>query len=983
MTLVRIAVFGLVAASAMGCPNKPTEPEPKRCEFDVMAHPELFSLEGKGARATRIVSAKDTIGGQFAASRVGDYLLENDKIRVAVDQPGRTLVHVPFGGNIVDADLKRPEGEAGRDGLGNLGLLYSFGRAVETKRVEVLRDGSQGGPAVVAATGVDQGNDLISIQANIDKQVSGIKLLIDPEKPQNLRTTTYYVLSPGQERVRIVSALCNDGDSQVTTTFADVSSGGGTMDFFNPSQCKGTWGQSDCIIDPLPWLGWNGDGVAYGYRSYKPNEPSQPDTNAALYLSGTVASIASMKDLSGVLSWVDAQNRNQPGRIVIPSKKSHLFVRDLVVAPTLSDVDAVWLTLDGAAKGTATVTVKDNGAPVANARVIAEQNDGSLTRLRSLATTDAQGKATLTLAPGSYRLTAALLGRSLSPPQSVNVLDSSNVAVDLTLAPTRVLTVHAKDVGGAALPAKVVVRCNASACAKPPSAFARFAEVEEQADNVAALAYVPPSGTTTVALYPGAYEVTVTHGPEFSMWPDTAPAVGQVVDLSTADQTVTAVLARVVDTTGWVSADLHVHAVNSADSSAPHEGRVLAFVAEGVDVLVATDHDFITDYRPVIEALGAKAHVASVIGDELSPNFGHHNAFPLNRNETANGGAVDWAGGSAAPTLRPGDFYALTRSLFPGAFVQVNHPRSKNGIFETFQLDTLTGATHMDPTTERIAVPADSTPADTKLFSSAFDGLEVQNGVSPQTAALNDWMLFLSRGLVRTATSVSDTHSVFSSPAGYGRTYVKTGTDTALAFDEGRFIAGLKSQTAVGTNGPFLSVTAQKLDGADAPTGTAVDVGETLSVSSGQKVRITVTVQAPEWMQFDRMELYTHAAGREAWDGKSNTTWPVALATKTFDPTALPLEVVPNTGAATFRRVKVVHTFDVSPTVDSWYVVSVRGTSASKDLFPLVFKSNCGTSTCTATSAKAFAFSNAILVDADGSGAYDTFALTQGLRSRP
>jgi hypothetical protein len=230
-------------------------------------------------------------------------------------------------------------------------------------------------------------------------------------------------------------------------------------------------------------------------------------------------------------------------------------------------------------------------------------------------------------------------------------------------------------------------------------------------------------------------------------------------------------------------------------------------------------------------------------------------------------------------------------------------------------------------------------------------------------------MTFLSRGLVRTASSVSDTHTVFNSPSGYGRTFVKLD-----AFEQGAFVKALKEHRAIGTNGPFLRVSAQKLDGAGAPVGAVAGVGDVVGISSGDRVRVSVHVQAPEWMQFDRLELYTHGTGREAVNGESNTKWPTAEAVQNLMPGALPVEPVVVNGQ-TFRRVNVTHAFDVQLSTDAWLVVMVRATGAARDLQPLVFRGSCTGGVCTSSSVRAFAYSNPIFVDADGSGAYDVFPL--------
>src|SRR5262249_50276951 len=97
-------------------------------------------------------------------------------------------------------------------------------------------------------------------------------------------------------------------------------------------------------------------------------------------------------------------------------------------------------------------------------------------------------------------------------------------------------------------------------------------------------------------------------------------------------------IERVIDTSGYVSADFHVHTGRSLDSSAPLRDRVRSYVAEGAEGLLCTDHNFITDLAPVVEEGGYGPYLKTIIGDEMttalsSPafpqSFGHHNVFPL------------------------------------------------------------------------------------------------------------------------------------------------------------------------------------------------------------------------------------------------------------------------------------------------------------------------------------------------------------------
>ena len=117
---------------------------------------------------------------------------------------------------------------------------------------------------------------------------------------------------------------------------------------------------------------------------------------------------------------------------------------------------------------------------------------------------------------------------------------------------------------------------------------------------------------------------------------------------------------RVVDTRGYVSADFHIHSGKSFDSSLPLTDRVASFAAEGVEVMVSTDHDYITDYTPIIDNLELGAELNSIVGNELTggipvpadptqdgtvfpEGIGHWNAWPLSviPNNRRNGAPPD------------------------------------------------------------------------------------------------------------------------------------------------------------------------------------------------------------------------------------------------------------------------------------------------------------------------------------------------------
>ena len=64
-------------------------------------------------------------------------------------------------------------------------------------------------------------------------------------------------------------------------------------------------------------------------------------------------------------------------------------------------------------------------------------------------------------------------------------------------------------------------------------------------------------------------------------------------------------LARRSCRAGVVSGDFHVHGGASFDSGIPDLDRVVSFLATGVDVIIATDHNVVTNYASTLAMLGA------------------------------------------------------------------------------------------------------------------------------------------------------------------------------------------------------------------------------------------------------------------------------------------------------------------------------------------------------------------------------------------
>ncbi len=957
-----------------------------RCEIELSGF-----IEGTGAaRGSRIEAASQLVGGPNAVGKVGDFKLENERIRVIVQAEGRAFGPLPYGGTIIDADLVGAG--AGNDQFGEVGLLYNFGRTVKPDQYELLSDGRDGGSVVVAISGNDTANDYLSIRNKLNESLGRVPYA-DPYVAMPLRITNYFVLNPGEQRVRFVTGFCSTDNREITAlAVGDLTDPGYVLEFFNPRACTDGFGFGGlCFsLDQMSWFGYQGDGVAYGYAPYRGGSAliAEPQ-NATLSVAGITGTIVGANGLLGLGSWVQESAQPRGGELRIPPRGFGVLARDFWVAKELGAISTLIETsrapLTGAVLADFNGTVRSGAMLVAGARVVFE---GTVDR--AVFFTAADGTFSGKLPAGEYQASAWLPGRAPTLKQNVPLsVTPSSVSFDLA-APRR-LTVNVREANGGPMPAKVTVLCANGPCAVPHRSLILYSDVTKDPlpDQIAHVGWVGPSGTATFELPAGQYAVLVSRGPEYSVHPPAYPGIpGQAIDVRTADVTVNAVLARVIDTTGWMSADFHVHAVNSPDSIVDNAKRALTFAGDGLDIIVSTDHDAITDFAPVIAQAGLSAFLASVIGEEVSPmEWGHYNLFPLTFDPTnrTNGGALDWAGGDG-PTLSVAEIFAEGRRL--GArTIQVNHARGSLGGFTALQVDTDTLATHVSPSLFRMAPQAGATPQDTKLISSDFDALEILNPgddnldgtTTLARGKFNDWFTLLSRGLLVAGTGVSDTH--YALMATGWRTWVDVGVDQPSQLDPTLLSARLNAMRAVTSNAPFVTARAYRVSAAGAMVTTPVGIGGIVPPDSRQ-LGVTIEVQVPEYLDITRVELYLHVPADDArcpldpmspvarttrvsCGGVTNSNWPAASvsATQAVTLTAGDRELVTTDGALSFYRYRKAVNFRLpAPTTDNWVVAMVYG---SRSLGPLLYPYPGG-----GTTATPFAFTNPILIDADGNG-YD------------
>src|SRR5262249_35991817 len=141
--------------------------------------------------------------------------------------------------------------------------------------------------------------------------------------------------------------------------------------------------------------------------------------------------------------------------------------------------------------------------------------------------------------------------------------------------------------------------------------------------------------------------------------------------------TVTHVLHRVVDTAGWVVADTHVHSRNSIDSAMTLDERVVSLAAEGVEVPISTDHNYVTDFGPYVARNDLTKWLHPITGVEMTTlESGHYNGYPLRYDiGPITHGSFEWARRTPAQIFD--DLRGLGRDGPDQTIVQVNHPRDQ------------------------------------------------------------------------------------------------------------------------------------------------------------------------------------------------------------------------------------------------------------------------------------------------------------------
>lgn len=406
-----------------------------------------------------------------------------------------------------------------------------------------------------------------------------------------------------------------------------------------------------------------------------------------------------------------------------------------------------------------------------------------------------------------------------------------------------------------------------------------------------------------VVLPAGTYLAVSSRGPEYTR-------AEKIVEICAGENPALEFrLDKAVDARGLLSIDTHMHTQNS-DGSMLIPDRLRSIVAEGLDAAVATDHNFVTDYRPDLKKLGLEADLAVIVGNEVTARTGsiHYNTFPNTvRPDEPKNGAI------SVKDETPDTLFGLSRTKDPGTLIQVNHPRSRGlGYFLTYDLESGNAASAQAP------------------FSLDFDVMEAMNGAHVNEAnrlSIEDLFHLLNRGYPIRGVGVSDSHGIDGSEPGYARTYILYDGPKGADLDQAAVVKALKEGRSFLSNGPIISIRA---NGRSLP-------GDLVKAGKG-RVDLDLRVLGAPWLDVSEVRLVVNGERKEALqmkgaDGKS---------VKFRDRVRLALER------------------------DSWVAVEVKGRAS---LYPVIQQRSSSGSA--AGSALPYALTNPIFFDVDGNGRCD------------
>ncbi len=359
------------------------------------------------------------------------------------------------------------------------------------------------------------------------------------------------------------------------------------------------------------------------------------------------------------------------------------------------------------------------------------------------------GRVSIRLPEGAYSVYATAAGYASSAEKDVEVKSGEKLSMRFdSLKSPGVLSLEVRDGSNSPADARICIEKGATPLIRFLGKKTFFTRLDEK-------------GSAELTLAPGEYEFSVESGANFFSRPVRMEAAIQADKKIQQIITINKTLSPAAD---WLNCDLHHHS-DQLDGKTPPEYLLRSQLAADVDFIFISDHDTVTNNRKLAK-MAAKAGKKIIPSIEISPSWGHFNAYPLAADET-------WDLNSGTATVEEIFEYARSKGA---TIIQQNHPFIPYGYYKNIKDETISGK-----------------------YRAGFDLVELNSDAEYENA----WQLAMSywnQGDKYYLSAGTDVHDVWSRKSGEIRMFAYTPGSR----DVNAFAASLKNGESYASFGPMI-----------------------------------------------------------------------------------------------------------------------------------------------------------------------------------
>ena len=736
----------------------------------------------------------------------GDYLLKNDLLVAVVAAPGKyrdaNMTVRNVGGSVIDLTVTQKQSD-------QLSCYYPGGSRYRYTEVVAWPESWQ--PAAPEATTLAFTGKSISLGSGQDEKQIAI--------------TTGYELRQDESFLRVTTTLTNEGEQPEEVTIEDGFRLDGDFEYGLVEEIDLAWGHE------VYW------GQAYGVQpsdqAYEVRVPEKTDRRAP-------QAVIYIKD-------------NDNARIELAPGESTTWTRFLIPAKDSVAAVATARRTRGQQLRKGRLIVSDRFGAVPGARVDVYANPYTDNeQYVGVGVTNEEGQFVAEVPPGLYKAEVTAQGHQKKTIQGPVETIGGRTSIDLQLSTPSFVEGVIKDGNGDPIPAKVQL------IALDDLPEANFGP-DSAVYGVKNLQYTP-SGRFKAKVLPGRYRWIASYGPEY----DADQGEFRVEPGNTAR--IEASLPRTVDTTGWISSELHSHSSPSGDNTASQRGRVLNLLCEHLEFCPCTEHQRIDQYDPHLKHFKAEKRMLTCPGMELTGQplpLNHQNAFPLIPQPfQQHGGAPMTDTNPIAQIKRLAEWDNNSEKV-----VQTDHPdiaqmigdRDQDGIADAGfeEMFAYMDVIEVHPP-ELIFEPLNpAEPSESGVGTGGWEG---------RGNTIINWLQMLNLGYRVTGVVNTDAHYNFHG-SGWLRNWVRSSTDDPAKASVAELIHEYEHGHVVMSNGPYLNVKVTA-------NGEAAIPGDDL-ISLEKKVVVRVIVRCPNWIEVNRVQLFLNGKPVEEFNytTRSHPDW--------------------------------------------------------------------------------------------------------------